>query len=309
VKPPSGSTVDRGIHCPSSFVLPQVKRYGDKYARDGKVGHRYIQNARRLGREAALALLPEGEERARWEALDLARMRTDPSLYQGEIAVAYNWVTDTGRIIGDPEEKKDWGTDDELLFVADAIGWGEYVHVTDYKTGYGYVAPAKRNPQLKGTALAACRALGLSKAIIEIIHIDKNGKDTPEQAELDILDLDDFASLLRKTRSRIIASQQDLDQGKQPPVKEGPWCTYCPAKDQCPAKTALLQAVIGQGPGALRHEDMGQIYRNVKTLIDVGDRGLARLKEICREDGPINLGNGRWYGYRGSKCMEYQEKT
>lgn len=307
VKLPTASSLDRAIKCPASCVLPHVITRPGKAANKGTAIHVYLENVGKVGPEDALAMVAE-EFRGLCSAIDIRSLPTDPSLFASEMAVAWDYVTGKGRLLGQGKNRDYSGVAaTELTGTADVISWAEgLVVVADYKSGFGYVPPARWNPQLRFLALAASSALGVRRARVAVIKVREGAEPEHDVAELDALDLDEYAGQLKRTMTAIFAREAEVLAGRSPDVKEGGWCKYCPAFVHCPGKVALLSAIAEKGPGALAAEDMPEVYRRVRSLQSLSEAAMDRIKELARRE-PFSIGDGMMFGSRGNRCVEYRQ--
>lgn len=306
IKVPTASALDRTIKCPASQALPHITEPPGKAARKGTSIHTYLEHVDGgKNVEGAIALVPE-EHQPLCRAIDPSDLPTDKSLYAAEVAVAYDYATGKGRMLGQGKSRN-YGqlSPTEIAGTSDVMAWGQYLKVSDYKTGMGYVPAAKGNPQLLLIALAGTRALGLDTATVEIIRVNETGPPVRDLAEVDEFDLDSFALKVKQTMASVQVAATEIEAGRTPDVREGGWCKYCPAKQACPAKRGLLADLVAKGPDALAHSDMPVVYKRVRNLNNLAEKAMERLKALARE-APIEIGDGLMYGYRNGRCVEYK---
>lgn len=242
---PTGSALPRVFECPASHVLPQA-RCGGQWANYGQSIHAFRVAARAVGRDAALAAIPEdATHRDLCEQLDLARF---PARSRLEVALAWNQDTDTAAILGDnidrayPAEylSAPWwtGTADEMAEITDD---GERAaFVDDLKTGWRAQGAAEQHRQLRFLALAAARALGVDRAVIMWITPRDDGRLFCQRATLDGFDLDAIRDEHRALSRHLADLTERHQSGERLPVTEGDHCTYCPAFAACWAKSAMV---------------------------------------------------------------------
>lgn len=244
----TGSQLDRIARCEASAALPQVidANDEDRDARDrGSVMHKFLDRVGEVGREIALGEVDE-KFRGFCADIDLVKLANRLSLSR-EVAVAYNFVDDTARLLK-PVAPRAYEIDPlrEIAMTLDLVGVGEdSVFVGDYKSGHAWLPEPETSYQLGAGALAIARLFGKSKAQVEYIRIRDDGTPRKFSAQLDVFGLEAIAGrigdLLRDLPERRIRVQA----GEVPDVVEGRWCKYCPARQHCPAKTALIRNVLG----------------------------------------------------------------
>lgn len=292
------SALPRSLNCDGSLVLEKAELQSG-WADLGSDEHE------ELARQTIAGTLPPR----------LARIV--PPGARAEVTVFYDVATGVGRIAGEGEGRN-YGTPGpfEIPGKVDVIGIdGDTVVIIDWKTGYREVEPASRNSQLFGYALAACRALGKTKARVYIAYTNQPGQPIDEH-DLDAFDLADFARRLRELQSR----QADLGRryrgGELPTTREGSWCQYCASKSRCPSKTGLLVQVAERGLAvigdtALTRDRAAAAHLEIEKLDQLVKEAKARREKWIDENGPIDLGNGKAFGRmprKGSRIMD-GEKT
>lgn len=305
---PTASALERASACPGSCVYPHVDDLHESApAERGNVLHAFLADVATIGTAAALERVPLAY-RETCEALDMSKLpKLDPETCSPEVAFGYSLDQDMGRVLGvnvrDRAIYEKLGVR-ELGGTADFIGLaGETVIVIDWKTGRGDIPPASRNRQLRFLALAAARALGKESAKVAIVRIREDGSSFADWADVDMLDLAEIATDLRKLGMRIEQAQIDLARGHQPELARGPHCRYCPAFDSCPAQAQLVRAMV------LTPE---QVAQDAAMMVSNGQRAMAyrawqEMKILTARVGdliaggaahqPLDLGDGTYYGY------------
>lgn len=239
----TASSLERISACPPSYVLPQA-RSSNAHAERGTAIHAFLAAAGR-DREAALEACPE-DVRPLCEAIDLA---TVPVHLLAEAAYAFDPATGAARFLG-----ADIGRDyrragvrpSEMAGSADVVGVNAEARVGfvgDYKSGFGDVAPAARNAQLRFLALCVARVHDMDEVRVEVIRIRPDGRPWRDRATLDLLELAQVAAELARLPGRVAAAAESLVTGGRVDVTEGQWCRYCPAFSACPAKAKLAVQV------------------------------------------------------------------
>jgi hypothetical protein len=243
----TGSQLDRVVRCPASAALPQVidANDEDRDARDrGTAVHRYLERVSLVGREAALAETDEP-----WRGLcadiELGKL-TEQLALSHEVAVAYNWRADTARLLT-PIAPRAYEIDPtcEVAMTLDVAGAStNMVYVGDYKGGHAWLPEPEQSYQLGAGALAIARLYGATRARVEYIRIRDDGTTRKFYADLDVFALDAAAEKIATLLVEIPPRRAAVAAGEVPDVTEGRWCRYCPARQHCPAKTALVRRVL-----------------------------------------------------------------
>lgn len=328
----TGSRVHRLWKCPPSVVLPQIEEVDvDKPLADrGKIIHAFLERVRLIGREAALAEVPQ-EHRLICELLDLEAL---PVRLAAEVAFLYDVKARTAREIG-----RSIGRDydghlrrtgqapvgpNEIPCTIDLVGLMKYGadgsdsgYIGDYKSGRTrYPAPDKFGQTLLA-ALCVLKVYEVRDVVVELIYIRSDGDHFGARRLVDEWDLETFADELERAWDLAAAAELDLEAGRGVAVNEGPHCEYCEAYKNCPAKVALVKSlpselaalgytapvIAGEEPPALGTVAAGGITRAraadawmvTERLIDI----LKRIQEeICGMSAfdPIELPDGRVIG-------------
>lgn len=301
---PTASNLERVIHCPASNALPHIRGEVGEAAVKGTAIHRYLELVGKLGPEGALMEI-EPEYHRDCMAINHSLLPTDPSKFMAEVALAYDYTTGKGRILGKSIGRQYVINDNELAGTADVLSWGDYVQIDDYKTGLGAITPPSKNAQLKFLALAACRALGISQAKVRYIRIVDGVVQEAKSYDMGPMELDEFASIVKGTMAQLQQETSHVFSGLTPDVYEGRWCKYCPAWESCPAKRDFLAALIGKGSQALADDDLAEIYYKCRTLESLAKKAMDRIKEHASEN-PIPLGDGLYYGEVNGRVREFR---
>jgi hypothetical protein len=270
----TASALTRLRNCPSSAVLPRAENHSE-WADAGHDAH---------------------EELAIFTS-DHPFAHLLPPSPRAEVKLAYDVATREGRIIGEGGGR-DYGSPGpfEIVGSCDVLGVErDRVVVLDWKSGYSDVEPASSNWQLWFYALAACRALGLSSAIVRIVYTQSRRVD---EYEIDALELADFASQLERLHVRIGALTAAYQRGEPMETREGSWCKYCASKPYCPSKTALIKQMAGLTVigDAVTPATAATAYEQVVRVEQLVREARKRLETYVDEQGPIDLGGGRMFG-------------
>jgi hypothetical protein len=279
----TGSALTRLLNCPSSEVMAKAETHNE-WADMGTDEHDELAHATMTG-----TLTPK---RA-------ALVPADPRV---EVKLAYDVVSRTARILGAGAADRNYGTPGpfEIFMSLDVLGVDDRdrVIVLDWKTGHGDVEPAATNGQMWGCALAACRALGKSEAIVRLVFT--NMGDRCDEHEIDALDLADFANRLERLHVTVAARQASLQRGELLETREGSWCKHCASKHVCPSKNALLvqfaDPLVVLGDSVMTKDRVAAAYEEVMRVDALVRDAKKRLEMFVDDNGPIDLGNGRMYG-------------
>jgi hypothetical protein len=243
----TGSQLDRIKRCEASAALPQVINASDDEHSDrdrGTAVHRFLERSSQVGRDVALA---EVDEKWRGHCADIELLKLAQQMQLShEVAVAYNWVTDTARIL-QPITPRAYDIDPtcEVATTIDVCGVGDrIVYVGDYKGPHAWLPEPEQSYQLGLGALAMARLHGCTRARVEYIRIRDDGSVRKFNADLDVFGLEDAAEKIAKLMGHVPRLRVLVEGGHVPDVVEGRWCRYCPAKQHCPAKTALIRHVM-----------------------------------------------------------------
>lgn len=304
----SGGQLDRVVRCTSSAALPQIidANDDDRPARNkGLDVHKFLEHIPEVGREAALAEVPE-QHRAICSDIELGKLVKHLKMSH-EISIAYNWVADTARILTPDEQGRvDIDRSCELAMRLDVLGIHERsVFVGDYKTGNGWLPAPETSYQLGAGAVAAARLFNAREATVEYVRIRDDGTVRKWNATLDLIGLDSTAESIAKAMREAQALRDRVLAGEIPNVTEGPWCRYCPARQHCPAKTALVRHVLGDPQpipylqpltpdSALRAYLMLKPAKEALATVESALYAYAKLERIplgVEEDG-----TERWFG-------------
>lgn len=301
----SSSQLERLAACAASGALPQIRSVSP-WSERGRVVHRFLEQVRTLGREAALVDVDD-EHRPLCEAIDLDAL--PKGTWTAELALAWNVYTGEVRQLGAGGDRDDaYSTVDPLTEIPGTLdGCGlsvSEVFVPDWKTGWSPVAPPAKNKQLRFNALLAAREYGRHSAVIELVRIREDGKVIRQRAELDAFELVVVEQEARVIHDRVMAARaaylEKGDAGVEP--VEGPWCRYCPAYPICPAKTRLALAIAGGDAADEQQLAEGLTDEKVRTIwprLKAARALLARVEEAVRGytyARPVYLGEETWLG-------------
>ncbi len=297
----TGSGIERHAICPGSAVLPGAGTVSDDAAR-GTAIHAFLEAVNTKGREAALAAVPD-DLRPVCEALDVAKLPTDPLRFAAEVAFAYDTVTGKARELGrgigrryDCAPTEVAGTTDVIALLDD-----DGVFVSDFKSGWSRRTAARDSLHLRFYSLAAARAYGRSRAVVQVIRVFDDGETWTDEASLDAFDLDSFALDLAALASGIERDRKLYAEGVEPDLVEGSHCKWCPAYARCPAKDRLLTAAGNIDATTLPDLITPEVAAKAYERLAIYKAAVARAEEILKDyarANPIPLADGFVYGVR-----------
>lgn len=246
----TGSGLERFMKCRASAVLHRAfDEAGSQWAHRGRETHGYLQRiAEGMPAADSLELVDEEfREACRWIDTDDLR---DVLGLTPELALAYCPETDTARVLGvalDREYEKAGVRENEVPMSLDVAGLDSpesptLGFIADYKEGYSRRTPAQLNWQLRGGALALARAFNLDEVRVQLIHLHENKPAYRDRALFTSADLAMFAFEAKVRWEQALA---DREMSRVPDCTQGSWCNFCPSYHACPAKVALIKAVVG----------------------------------------------------------------
>lgn len=305
----SFSKMQAAALCPPSAVIPGVERSYTSSATRGVVLHDFLYRVPTYGLEAALESVPEAF-REQVEVIELERLpAVRPESYAGELALAYNWLTQEARELGRGLERR-YNVDAELEIpgTPDVVGVGvEEVVVGDYKTGFHDYGNAKDVWQLRIGALAAARTYGKRWATVFIWYIRPDGTVHYDRARLSPEDLEEIASQVVDVVTRIQEAETAMRNRERLDYRVGEHCRRCAAFAVCPAQTMLAGRLAS---AATAPEDAFALLTGEEVLTPEVARRLVDLLPVARKlldvveesldahaaERPVDLGNGYVYG-------------
>jgi len=299
VRLPTASEIELALTCSGSALLPRHGLESQWMSLGITKGAFFEALIGGVGREQALAAIADPDTRAVCEALDLDGLPLEPAAYAAEVAFAWSPITGAARELGRGLERDySAAAEGEMVGTADVIALlgDDGVLVADWKGEHAHVTAPARNPQLRWLALAACRAYGRRRAVVEII---RPGEDRAwrERAELDAFDLAEIAEEMR-------ALVQDLQRAAAdvPRLVLGEHCRRCKSMPYCPAQTALVRD-LAAGDGALVTRMAESLTPDTARAawhrLQAAKGALERIEQALRTYAsfePISLGDGRVFG-------------
>lgn len=298
---PSASKLGLAFTCLGSAVLPRVDSLNE-HADKGNAKHAFLALCLKLGRDAALAEVPE-EYRADCAALDVSELpASQAGQWLAEVAFAFDVVSGEARILGENigrEYAAHGRTERDIAGSADLVGLTpDAVVVIDYKTGRMPVTRCRDNWQMRGLAVMAARALGRSRAQAAVLYLDDDGRPRYDWASWDAFDLDGFAAEMQHMGGIVLDKTAGL-----PTLRTGSHCRYCPALTTCPAQGAFVRQLVATPTETLAELEAGLkddetarlVFERVEAVEAVIKKAKAALYDrACSR--PIPLGNGEAFG-------------
>lgn len=193
------------------------------------------------------------------------------------------------RVIAEAAGRRDYGHAEDYadgLWLGGTLDYLSGRYVRDYKSGGGYLPPARESGQLLAQAALAMALTGLDAVHVGFVRIFKGSV----YYECDNVDAMDTAALLYNLSQ---AAQSDR-------INEGGHCKYCPSWKSCPVKLAPLP----DKPAIVDEASAVEAYRLMRRAGEVADGLQADLKEYVENYGPLDIGGGMVYDKTSSGFRE-----
>lgn len=180
--------------------------------------------------------------------------------------------------------------DHELPVTLDFSDLGALVEL---KTGHMEVALPADNLQIQAQAYALATVEQVRNVTARLVRVpDGKAPFISEPQEFGPLDLGEILFRLRDVRRRAVWAAQKLSRGERPPLNEGAWCKYCPARLECPAKTSLIRAAAGGDiVGQISRENAADVWLKIERIEEVVKAAKAQLYAMASSQ-EIPLGGG-----------------
>lgn len=304
-KLPSPSSHDRVWACAASEVFPHSHVIDAPEADKGISKHTFFFDVPRLGREAALELVPI-EYRSTFEEIDLSILpASEPDAYAFEVSFAFNVDTGESREIGRGLSRSEAAAlcgPREMHGTVDVVGLTEdSVIVPDYKTGPRPLPPPAELRQLRVYGLMAARAYKKGRAKAGFIRVPDGMDPWSKYFEMDEFSLANTELEINEMLAKVEEARAVLASGRVPTTTEGDHCRYCPALASCPSKMNLvrqfaaspesLEAMLTKATDA----QLALAYERANSL----EKIIERVKEAIRSKArqmPIDMGDGQVLG-------------
>ena len=328
----SGSGYNLARLCPGSTAQARIGSTNER-ADSGNAIHQHLDDRVKLGLQAALDLLPQRLHR--WElneddaAFVTARCRrftfVPPAGALSEVPLCLvadgsvvscvggrgEYEVPEGGVL--PATLDVMWSEPEPLKVVDGVPrcpQGSVLWVPDYKSGKEEnVAQVEHNRQAMVCALLAAIYTGAARVVPGIVYV-RSGEgewDCPTDAAGNVqpVNVEGLRWLLEEVLATHAACAEQARRrlsGEPLTLVEGTHCGWCAARERCPAKLAMIRAVVdgtlapSGEPGELTTSQAARLAE-VKPQIA---RWLVRANEALKlhadAHGDVPLGDGRVYG-------------
>lgn len=294
---PTASKLALVDECPPSFALPAIRETHDA-AEEGNDLHDLLRDALDRNPDVLSQELP-------WldAVLELVFDRLQDA--KAEAAYAYDTATGTARLLGYDLGRSYGQTPTEIAGAADYVVEGDdVVHVYDLKTGLAPHEDLAYHAQMRALACAVGTTHGKSVQTWLIVA-PRDGqrpylKRGPLYGAFDLLELGEW---LRGIAARIDEARRTPDARKRYSV--GRWCAYCPARLNCPTQVEMLRR-LAKDPDGVAGDLASQLvvgpaearlaYNRLKAAKKALGWVEGQLRAWVKENGPIDLGNGKVFG-------------
>lgn len=271
--------------CPAAGALPAVWTESTDDQVAGSARHRFVQRAREMGRDEALAEIPaDAPWRAQCEALSLDALPAGDH----ELAYAYDVATDGARFLGSWIERAYQVGPTEVSGTADLVcpptaerpRW----LVVDFK-GEEEVTPAATNLQLGFYGLCVARVQCVDEIDVAIGYLGHGGGIRWDRASLGPFDIEAVAERVRNVHAAVETARALLAEGGTPDFATGLHCRRCPALTMCPAQVALVREVaLSVRPEATDAGDVTQQMTAKLASLSDRDAGFAWVRVQLLEE-------------------------
>lgn len=295
----SASGLERIFQCPASAVLPHSQDTSIA-AKSGQDDHAALEVA--CGHEP-----PEFIRMPKGESVSSVELRV-PRNSLSEQAYGYDVVADVvfgwGRLESErayPETPYSVVTGTADVVGVDELDGKRVVRIVDWKTGSS--EHLSDSMQLRTLAFMAARFHGAEIAQTRITYVRGGVVSHVPSRTWSAAELAATGVLLRKKYDEVNKLGWKKDEIGLGHVKRGPGCHFCPSVVSCPYFQQLFKGQLGQ----LQTGDMREFYFNKEALRTALDRMTDGLK-IAASSGPIDLGEGLWYGKKNGKFIKFREE-
>lgn len=276
MKLPTGSSVERGMRCPSSCVLYRAGHTGAA-AVYGNDQHEEIADGDTS--KPIVARIIEGATDVRHEvsyALDVER--------QAVREIGVNLGRQYGRL-GDTEI----ALTIDIECRKDGVWW-----VGDWKSR-GRVTSVADNWQIRCEVIAVMTRHSADTVVGFLGYLD----DSELEAEtFDAFHVSTWWGELRGMLDAIRRASKVVEAGQVPEVNAGRWCQYCPSLPYCPAHTRLALSMLGEldgidaAVGSLSVEQCGRAWELLKHYDVLAGRIRETIRARAKRES-VPLSNGR----------------
>lgn len=311
----SASNADRVVACPASDVLPQIREENEA-AEKGTIIHEFLQGLTMFPgeREQLLARVPDAH-REYCRRLDITPVLNGLTVVGVEMAYALNVASQTVRFIGS-NIGRNYGRLDRYevpcTLDVEAIRTDGTPVELDWKTGR-FMDEIENRWQRRICATAMILKHGTSEAGSANVYTRDDGGLYPDRCDFSIVDALGFCAELKSAIDRRDYAAEVITAGRVPDVYPNTekQCKYCPARDACPATTALVRSFTRElattdmlaAIEVATPEEQGFALGRVKQFASLAEVIEKRLKAIAKERA-LPAGDG--YEWRAcEKSREY----
>lgn len=253
----SASSAERWIHCPASAKLAEkYPKQDTPFTLEGTEAH---ELAEACVRRLVLNEPPVIDTECDQYNEDMWRHGSAYAEYISGLCTADTTVMVEQRVDFSPWVPEGFGTADCILLTGDTMD------VIDYKYGQGVAVSAVENPQMQLYGLGAMNEYGFVYEIEKVrLHIFQPRKDSISVYETTAAELQKFGEEIKKHAKNAL--------GKNPRMKAGEHCKFCPHAGHCPelAHTCLDRmtedATLAPDPYELSPEALSYIL-NAEAML------------------------------------------
>lgn len=294
----TASSLWRAMLCLGSTALERAGSVNE-YAERGTKIHAFLESVSRIGRDESLRLA-FADDREAMALINTDRLPLGTS-YAAEVTFAFDVATGRAQEMG-RNLQRDYSSarPTEICGTADVVALlgDDAVYVADYKTGHKQLASPEANWQFKFLGLAAARAYGRDRAVVEMIRIGTDGEPYKIGGELGLFDL---AEIAEQVRELWMAGTKAATSSDPPPLTTGAHCSGCASISFCPAATAMVRS-LHTDVVEVAHELDEDLARHASKAVDTVEALEAFVKRLREQLDdyasvhPITLPDGRVYG-------------
>ena len=282
---PTVSELPRVEACPAS-ADHDIELAPTEHSERGTHGHRFLELAPFIGREAALKDVPE---EYREDCADIPIEELPAGAH--EIPMAYHVETDTCRVLKHKQSRTATYAGLRQEYVCGTVDLFDNScdgpTVWDYKFGHETVR-AKNHLPLHAYGLFASKVYKLKEVRVGIIRLHDTAEPTFDTHMMD-------ESELSYTRERIKRIARDSADHKFRFV-EGDHCRYCPRIYSCPVKVSLVASLVDMPSAkAVTAQTVSAAYRRTKEIERALKLVKSRIDELAKSR-PVHVDDGVYYG-------------
>jgi hypothetical protein len=183
--------------------------------------------------------------------------------------------------------------------LSESVPSEDEVIITDWKTGMVPVENPEDNLQLRFLALAASRAYGVKRAVVQVAYISPDGEIAVSAFEFGSKELDEIEEQIRSIASRIENTRKGSLE-----LKVGSHCRYCPALRFCPAQASAARSLLDNVPeeatantiaekaGKLTSEEAAIIWERLQAVKNAVKMSEEVLQAYVLQEEGVDLPEG-----------------